>query len=65
MKSTILLENVSENSVVMKSFDRLVNLASVYRIAAGGIPSIEPKFPCGFINGYRNDQYCPNLTRDS
>ncbi len=36
--------------------------ASVYRIAAGGSPSIEPKFPCGSTSGTRVFQLCASPT---
>ena len=34
----------------------LSNLDSVYLIAAGGSPSIEPKLPCPSINGYLSEK---------
>ncbi len=36
--------------------------ASVYRMAAGGSPSIEPKLPCGSTSGYRMFQSWPMRT---
>jgi len=38
------------------------SLASVYRIAAGGSPSIEPKFPWPSTRGYRMLKSCESLT---
>ena len=40
----------------------LVNLASVYLIAAAPSPSIDPKFPCPSTSGYLSDQGWASLT---
>ena len=40
----------------------LLNLASVYLIAAAPSPSTEPKFPCPSTSGYLMDQLCAIFT---
>ncbi len=40
------------------SIDAWVMRASVYRIAAGGSPSIEPKFPWGSTTGVFIFHFC-------
>ena len=44
------------------SIDILLNLASVYRMAAAPSPSTEPKLPCPSTSGYLVDQSCAILT---
>ncbi len=46
MKSTVSFSMSASNSIAIG-----VRRASVYLIAAGGSPSIEPKFPCPLISG--------------
>lgn len=39
-------------------FIRTSNLHSVYRMAAGGSASIEPKFPWPWMSGHLNEKFC-------
>ena len=46
----------SRNAAERCSWARRIILTSVYRMAAGGSPSMEPKLPWPSIKGYRNEK---------
>ena len=58
--STVSLSMSRSSSIASRA-----NRASVYRAAAGGSPSIEPKFPCGSTSGYRSEKLWAILTSAS
>eukprot|EP00967_Tisochrysis_lutea_P058865 scaffold75006_cov36-Tisochrysis_lutea.AAC.4 len=61
VKSTVSYP-ISDNSA---SRARGASRHSVYRIAAGGSGSMEPKFPCPSISGALNEKSCAILTSAS
>ncbi len=58
LKSTVSL--LMSESI---SIEILESLASVYLIAAGASPSLEPKLPCPSTKVYLNEKSCAILTR--
>ncbi len=59
-KSTVSLP-MSRNISMARGASR----ASVYLMAAGGSPSIEPKLPCGSTSGFRIEKSCAIRTSAS
>ena len=58
LKSTVsLFMSASISEAIFES------LASVYLMAAGGSPSLDPKFPCPSTSGYLSEKSCAMRTR--